>query len=163
MEQFTKEQIEAMIKAMSEIANVAHSGQFRRDEKTPYIKHIEDVTSRVEDRLKPIALGHDLIEDTNITLQDLINAGFPKYVTDGIKLLTHENNEPNVIYWKRIAGNKDVAEVKLADIDANLSDAPSQKQMKKYKKALDLFAKDGYDVSKILDKHFKSDIVNANS
>jgi len=129
---------------MRQIAVSAHNGQFRRDGKTPYIKHVLEVANSVEDRLKPIALGHDLIEDTQITLADLKKAGFPSYVIDAIDLLTHRNNEPNVVYWKKILQNKDAVAVKIADIHANLKDSPTELQSQKYQRALKLFADAGY-------------------
>jgi (p)ppGpp synthase/HD superfamily hydrolase len=135
-----------MIKAMREIAIAAHKGQVRRDGGDYFKDHVEQVSEMVEDRLKPIALGHDLIEDTKITLHDLIEAGFPSYVTDAIDVLTHKNNEPNVAYWTRIAQNKDAVAVKLADIRNNLSGTPSDRQKEKYAQALRLFAAHGYAV-----------------
>jgi len=142
-----KHQINAMIVAMTEIAKAAHMGQKRRDGGDYFEQHVQKVADAVEDRLKPIALGHDLIEDTEITLEDLRTAGFPEYVLTAVDLLTHKNNEPNVSYWSRIAQNKDAATVKLADIRNNLSSQPNERQKAKYAQALQLFAKFGYDVS----------------
>jgi (p)ppGpp synthase/HD superfamily hydrolase len=132
------------INLMRQIAVEAHKGQYRRDGRTSYINHILDVAGRVEDRLKPIALGHDLIEDTTVSLQDLRDAGFPSYIVDAIEVLTHVSSEPNVIYWKKILQNEDAVRVKLADIQSNLEDAPTEHQRTKYQKALQLFADAGY-------------------
>ena len=140
-----KHQIDAMIKAMREIAIAAHRGQTRREGGDYFKDHVEQVADAVEDRLKPIALGHDLLEDTEITLKDLIDAGFPSYVTDAIDLLTHKNNEPNQSYWNKIGTNKDATAVKLADIKNNLSSNPTERQVEKYNKALQLFQKLGYE------------------
>ena len=132
------------INTMRQIAITAHTGQFRNDKKTPYITHILGVADAVEPRLKPIALGHDLLEDTKITLDDLKKAGFPKYILDAIDLLTHRNNEPNITYWKKILNNPDASTVKVADIKYNLNDSPSDRQKQKYQQALQLFANAGY-------------------
>lgn len=142
-----KHQIEATIRAMREIAHAAHKGQFRKDGVTPYVNHVEEVASKVEDHLKPIALGHDLFEDTEITIEDLRGVGFPEYILTAIDLLTHRNSEPNLKYWGKIAKNKDAATVKIADMKCNLGDNPSERQVEKYNKGLEFFKKMGYDVS----------------
>jgi (p)ppGpp synthase/HD superfamily hydrolase len=146
MKTYTKTQLDVMIKQMFNIASASHMGQFRRDGTTPYIEHVKAVADLVEDRLKPIALGHDLLEDTEITLNDLKNVGFPDYILKAINDLTHRPNEPNLRYWNRILKNPDATIVKIADIKHNLSDSPKQKQIEKYKKALELFSSRGYKV-----------------
>lgn len=135
-----------MIKAMTEIAKAAHAGQKRKNGEDYFDGHVQKVADAVGDRLKPIALGHDVVEDTPITIQDLKDAGFPQYVTDAIDLLTHRNSEPNIDYWGRIAQNKDAAIVKIADMKHNLSTSEGR-QKEKYLKGLALFAKAGYDIS----------------
>ena len=65
-----KEDLAYWIKAMEQIAIDAHKDQTRNDGKTPYMKHVYGVANAVEDKLKPIALGHDLVEDTPITIEE---------------------------------------------------------------------------------------------
>lgn len=142
------EQLKVLIEQAKKIAIAAHKGQTRANGIDDYFTaHIEPVALSVEDRLKPIAYLHDTVEDTSVTLKDLINAGFPTYVTDAVDLLTHKNKEPNVIYWTRIAKSKDATTVKIADIKNNLSGQPSDRQKEKYKLALQLFASAGYDIT----------------
>lgn len=132
------------INLMRQIAITAHEGQFRRDKQTPYIKHVEAVANSVEDRLKPIAWGHDLIEDTSVTLDDLKNYGFPQYIIDGVDLITHRANVTNIEYWRAMTCNPDVVTVKLADIKVNLADKPTEHQREKYQRALKVFADAGF-------------------
>lgn len=134
------------INAAREIAISAHEGQFRRDGKTPYIRHPEQVAKNVEKRLQPIAWLHDVVEDTTVSLEDLKIAQFPQYIIDAVDLLTHRSSEPNVIYWKRMLQNRDAVTVKIADIKANLKDSPTERQAEKYRRALKLFADAGYSV-----------------
>jgi len=110
------------------------------------IVHATRIAAAVEDRLKPIAFLHDVVEDTNITLEDLKQEGFPSYIIDAVDLLTHRENEPNMVYWKRILTNKDAIRVKLTDINDNINDAPSEHARKKYAIALDLFKQAGYSL-----------------
>lgn len=142
----TSEQLTVLIDQAKKVAEASHKGVTRNDGTTPYMAHVQAVADAVEDRLKPIAYLHDVVEDTDVTLQDLIDVGFPTYVTDAVDLLTHKNNEPNITYWTNIAKNKDAAEVKIKDIKNN-SIQPSERQKEKYAKALALFAKLGYDVA----------------
>jgi (p)ppGpp synthase/HD superfamily hydrolase len=143
----TSEQLTVLIDQAKKVAEAAHKGITRNDGTTPSMTHVQAVANAVEDRLKPIAFLHDTVEDSDITIQDLIDAGFPKYVTDAVDLLTHKNNEPNMSYWSKIATNKDAVMVKLADIKNNLTGQPSERQKEKYTNALALFTKLGYDVT----------------
>ncbi len=123
---------------MRQIAWKAHEGQ-KRNDGSPYIRHPERVAAAVEDRLKPIALAHDLLEDTSVTLEDLKNEGFPAYIVEAIDLLTHRKGEPNLVYWGKIKPNPDALTVKLADINDNLNDKPSEYAKQKYSRALSFF------------------------
>lgn len=142
----TDNNIQYWINLATKIAVEAHGGQFRNDKKTPYITHPLAVAKLVPDRLKPIAILHDVVEDTTVTLRDLINAGFPKYITDAVGLITHERNITNMAYWQRMLDNADVVTVKIADIKTNLGDAPTDYQRQKYARALKVFADAGYSV-----------------
>jgi (p)ppGpp synthase/HD superfamily hydrolase len=136
--------LERQIELMRELAHERHEGQFRNDGVTPYVTHVEAVADSVEDRLKPIALGHDLIEDTNVTLDELKKLKFPVRVILAIDLLTHKEGVSNIEYWKRISANADATAVNIADIRHNLSSNPSENAKAKYGRALVLFKSLGY-------------------
>lgn len=142
----TSKTLDYWINFARQIAITAHEGQFRNDKKTPYIKHPEAVANAVENRLKPIAWLHDVVEDTAITLEDLRNHGFPQYIVDAVELLTHRENDTNMAYWKGITQNADAVTVKIADIKCNLGDSPTDNQRQKYERALQVFANAGYIV-----------------
>lgn len=120
------------------IAIQAHSGQ-KRSDGSPYINHPKRVADAVEARLKPIAWLHDVVEDTRVTLEDLKQVGFPMYIIEAVDLLTHRKNEPNLTYWGKIKGNPDALAVKLADINDNVNDTPSEYARHKYARALSFF------------------------
>lgn len=143
----TSEQLKVLIEQARNVAKAAHTGQTRRDGGDYFENHVEPVAQSVEDKLKPIAYLHDVVEDTPVKLEDLRSVGFPSYVLDAVDLLTHKNREPNVAYWTRLAQNKDATAVKIADIRNNLSGTPSERQVEKYNKALALFQKLGYEVT----------------
>lgn len=140
--------LEYWIQQAMKIAEKAHRGQFRNDNTTPYIKHPSRVADAVEDRLKPIALLHDSIEDSKgrITLDTLREYGFPQYIITAVNLLTHKPGDSNIVYWKNILTNEDAVKVKLADIYDNMKDSPSEHAKQKYVRALELFKQMGYSI-----------------
>lgn len=133
------------IERARQIATIAHEGQ-KRTNGSPYIEHPARIAAKVEDRLKPIAWLHDVVEDTKVTLEDLKAEGFPTYILDAVDVLTHKNKEPNVTYWKRILTNPDAVIVKLRDIEDNLAETPSEYAREKYARALTLFKQAGYSL-----------------
>jgi hypothetical protein len=66
-----------------------------------------------------IAVLHDVVEDSDITIADLIKIGFKPRVIIAIELLTHKKEVPYDDYIKAIACNPDAREVKLADLKDN--------------------------------------------
>ena len=70
----------------------AHAGQFDRGG-NPYILHPLKVMHYLktdDEELMSIALGHDVIEDTNVTYKDLREAGATERVIAGIHALTKQ-------------------------------------------------------------------------
>lgn len=131
-----------MIDRAYQMAFRAHSGQFRRDGVTPYIRHPEDVAKRVGD--DPIAIAaawlHDVLEDTPFTLRDLLERGFPIEVITVVQLLTHEEGVGYGEYIRNIGSHPIARKVKIADILSNLNDKPTDKQIEKYARALLYFS-----------------------
>lgn len=73
----------------------------------------------------------DAIDDERVQMQQ-----FVKLVIDILKLLTKPNGCDYMDYIRSIKTNKSATIVKTFDIFDNLSDAPTQKQITKYTKAL---------------------------
>lgn len=118
-------------------AKLKHTGQYRRDGKTPYFTHCEKVASLLEsDFEKCVAYCHDLLEDYRCTADEL-----NKYSPE-LLLLVRDMTKPEGIdyltYIKYLPNR--AKKIKIADIVANLSDSPSQKQIEKYNKALRILA-----------------------
>ena len=53
---------------------------------------------------KIVALLHDVVEDTNVTLKDLSQL-FDKDIVDAINLLTHRDEDDYITYLSRIMKN----------------------------------------------------------
>lgn len=120
------------------LAYDAHFGQFRRDGITPYINHPKAVADRVkgDDISEAVAWLHDVLEDTDYTVADLRAKLVPDNVIAAVELMTHPHGEPYEDYLKRIKTNPLATKVKIADMLANLSDSPTERQIKKYARGL---------------------------
>jgi len=129
------------IELAKEIAYAKHAGQFRRDGVTPYIEHPKAVAKILEESMfndSIIAAGwlHDVLEDTNTSVEELIQRGVSGDVIFLLNFLTKRRGESYEDFIKRILSSFEASQVKTADIIANLNDDPTPKQVKKYAKAL---------------------------
>ena len=110
---YTKLTIRAM-----QIAYDAHHGQLDTSG-TPYIFHPMHVAEQMTDEYSTcVALLHDVVEDTNLTLEQL-QPEFPAEIIDALQLLTHAPNTPYLDYLQPIRNNPIALKVKLADIAHN--------------------------------------------
>lgn len=67
---------------------------------------------------------HDVLEDTDVTADDLRQAGIPFEVIDAVRTLTKNSDEPNLdAYYARITANPLALAVKAADIANNTDPA----------------------------------------
>lgn len=110
-----------MLAQMLHIATSAHHGQYDRGG-NPYILHPLKVMHYLksdDEELQCIALGHDVIEDTSVTYQDLRDAGISQRVIDGIAALTKLPGQTYEEYKQGVFANEDAMRVKLADLRHN--------------------------------------------
>lgn len=104
------------------LAYDAHHGQ---DDKAglPYVFHPFHLAERMDDETSVcVALLHDVVEDTEVTLQDL-EAEFPPEVVEAVRLLTREPGVDYSDYVRAVKGNAVAARVKLADLDHNMDES----------------------------------------
>ena len=86
----------------------------------PYVFHPFHLAEQMHDEATTVtALLHDVVEDTDYTLSDLEDMGFPRAVLDALALLTHEAVEPYPDYVARLKENPIARAVKLADLRHN--------------------------------------------
>ncbi len=111
---------DSMVHVALKLATIAHSGQFDKGGK-PYILHPISVAKIVEtEEEKTVALLHDVIEDTPVTLEELRENGFPESVVVAVDVLT---KRPGVDYEDYIQGVKQntlALAVKIADMTHNM-------------------------------------------
>lgn len=135
-----------MTRKAMRIAYEAHHLQVDKTN-VPYIYHPMMVASMQKDEITTtIALLHDVVEDTSITLDDLAKE-FPDEVIEALALLTHKKNEDYFSYVERIKNNPYAKAVKLADLTHNsdttrleVIDEKAQKRLAKYQKAIQLLS-----------------------
>ena len=102
-----------------EIANKAHLGQVDKVGED-YIKHPEKVASFVKtDEEKAVAYLHDVIEDTELTLEDLYKYGFSEEVLKAADVITKKKGQDYQTYLNFVKENKLARVVKLADLRHN--------------------------------------------
>lgn len=103
-----------------EMAVKAHRGVLNRDG-TPYILHPLRLMMRAKGYADQIvAVLHDTIEDTPLTLQDLTEAGFPAEIVLAVDALTKREGEGYEGFIERIALNSLAVRVKLLDLYDNI-------------------------------------------
>ena len=110
-----------MLNKMLVLATNAHAGQFDKGG-SPYILHPLRVMSFLkedDEELRCIALGHDVIEDTDTTYADLKAAGMSDRVIAGIEALTKRRGETYDEYKARVFANVDAMKVKVCDLRHN--------------------------------------------
>ena len=89
----------------------------------PYILHLLYVYKNVKTKEeKIIALLHDVMEDKNVTKEELLDIGFSKKIADDIEMLTRVKPCEYSSYIDKIVnnGSKEALEVKLADLKNNI-------------------------------------------
>ena len=127
-----------------EVAKRAHLGQVDKAGED-YIKHPQKVASFVKsDEEKAVAYLHDVIEDTELTLEDLHEYEFSKEVIEAVDIITKKRGEDYQSYLNSVKKNKLARAVKLADLRHNLDLTRLTKvtekdieRKEKYQKAID--------------------------
>ncbi len=130
--------------AAMRLAYKAHHGQLDYNG-IPYIFHPIHLAESMDDEFSCcVALLHDVVEDTDVTLEEL-KAIFPDEVTDAVALMTHRDDTDYFDYVRAIKANPIARKVKLADLAHNsdqtrcvgcdLSEERKAKWRAKYEKA----------------------------
>ena len=110
-----------LLNKMLVLATNAHSGQYDRGG-NPYILHCLKVMHYLksdDEELQCIALGHDIVEDTDVTYKQLVEEGFTERIIKGIQCLNKQRGETYDEYKLRVFSSEDAMKVKLADLRHN--------------------------------------------
>ena len=87
---------------------------------------------------------HDVLEDSSVTAEELLNAGLPETVVTAVQVLTKKKGQDYQQYLELVKSNPIARLVKLADLKHNsdlsrLSSLTENdlERLEKYKKAID--------------------------
>ena len=123
----------------------AHRGQYDKSG-LPYIAHPLHVAESMETEDEcVVALLHDVLEDTDITVEDLTRIGISDRQIAALKLLCHDDSVPYLEYVQSIRVDQIARKVKLADLHHNsdltrLNVITTQdiERVEKYKQAIEI-------------------------
>ena len=101
------------------IAVTAHAGQTEKGG-AAYITHPLRLMACVDgEDAKIVAVLHDVIEDTTVTIEDLRREGFSENVLTCVACVTHRGEESYADYVVRCKSHPVARQVKLADLADN--------------------------------------------
>ncbi len=102
------------------IAHQAHAHQIDKAGQ-PYISHPLTVMAQMDTtESKVVAVLHDAIEDSDLTIEKLTLQGFPEIITDAILAITKFDDELYEDYILRVKSNAIARKVKIADVTHNM-------------------------------------------
>jgi len=146
--------MKSLVETAEEIATKAHEGQIRKfgpDKGKPYIIHPKRVAEKFVNHISPnspnneelmaVALLHDVLEDTDITKEELKNLGIPENVIEQVDILTKREGEIYLDFILRIKESGDkcfnsyAMIVKKEDILDNMLSLPEGSLKDKYRLA----------------------------
>ena len=102
----------------SKIAYKAHEGQTDKAG-VPYIFHPIHIAEQMDSEEScVVALLHDVIEDSDITLE-ILSKYFNDDIITALRVLTKKENDDYIMYIKRVKTNKLATKVKIKDLEHN--------------------------------------------
>ena len=137
-----------MTKKALKLSFEAHKDQIDKSG-MPYVYHPFHLAEQMKDEDTTIvALLHDVVEDTYITVDDIRKMGFNEEVCEALKLMTHDDNVPYIEYVKKLKSNPIAKAVKIADLAHNsdltrldIVDEKALMRVEKYKRAMEQLLK----------------------
>ena len=124
-----------------EIAVKAHEGQTDRDGEAYILHPLAVGLMGKTDEERMAGFLHDVLEDSDITAADLLEADIPESVVNALQLLTHEKGEDYFGYVQRIidSGNPIALQVKFNDLTHNYERGKAYPDLQaKHSKALSM-------------------------
>ena len=134
-----------MTKKALQLSFEAHKDQLDKSG-MPYVYHPFHVAEQMEgEDTTIVALLHDVVEDSDYTVDDLREMGFSEAVCGAITLMTRDPAIPYLDYVEKIKENPIARAVKLADLRHNSDlarldhvDEKALERVEKYRAAIAL-------------------------
>lgn len=109
-----------LIEKSLQIALRAYAGKIDKAGRE-YILHPLRVMAKMKTDLEmSAALLHDVIEDSEITAEDLLAEGIPARVVEAVQYLSRNDGEEYEAFVARVKKDPLAARVKIADIEDNI-------------------------------------------
>jgi (p)ppGpp synthase/HD superfamily hydrolase len=103
------------------IALRAHTGAIDKAGRAYILHPLRIMAKMATDTEMSVALLHDVIEDSDITADDLLAEGIPEQVVTAVLCLTIQADESYQDFVLRASQNPVARKVKIADIEDNLN------------------------------------------
>ena len=142
------------------IATAAHAGQLDRDGYPAILHPLTVGLMGHTDEEKMAGFLHDVVEDTSVTFDNLIEEGIPIGVVNAIRLLTHGKGSDYYDYIQGIieSGNPIALQVKYNDLKHNFERGKAHPDLQqKHGKALEMVKAAIEECSKVDIYHAPSD------
>ena len=111
--------LQALLERAMAIAEKQHAGQVDKAGR-PYMEHpLRVMKAMSNDAERIVAILHDVIEDTDLTLDQLAAEGFPGYILEALDSVTRRDDETYEAFVARAARNPIGRRVKYADLQDN--------------------------------------------
>ena len=138
----------SLTKKALQLSFEAHKNQVDKSG-MPYVYHPFHLAEQMKtEETVIVALLHDVVEDTDYTLDNIRAMGFPDSVVKALALMTHDKSVPYMDYVAKIKDNPIAKAVKLADLKHNsdltrleMVDEKALKRVEKYTEAIELLSK----------------------
>ncbi|MFC0245848.1 GTP pyrophosphokinase [Falsochrobactrum ovis] len=121
------------------VAAAAHMGQVDKNGE-PYILHpirVMQVQTTTEAQI--VGVMHDMIEDTDTSLDDIYSFGFDDDIVLALNAITRRDGEDYFVYVARACSNPIARPVKIADLRDNLrASNDDESRRARYLRALDM-------------------------
>ena len=129
------------LKMIIEFVKNKHEGQVDLAGE-PYFNHLSRVANKLQSPFRLEAYLHDIFEDTDATVQELLSLGVHEGTISNVITLTKRKDEDYEGYINRIKLNSVASLVKIADLEDNMNICRLKKltdkdveRLKKYHKA----------------------------
>lgn len=108
-----------LTKKAMRLAYRAHDGQYDKGG-VPYVFHPFHVAEQMHSEYDIcVALMHDVLEDTDYTIDDIRALGFPQDILDALVCITRDKGISYEDYILIVKTNEIATRVKLADLEHN--------------------------------------------
>lgn len=109
-----------LLSKAARIAAIAHENQVDKAGEAYILHPLRLMACARTDDERIVALLHDVVEDSELTLESLAVQGFPPHIMDAIDCLTSRDGENYDDFITRVLTNSLAARVKRLDIEDNM-------------------------------------------